>query len=195
MRWRRRFVWSSTDHIQKDNIDGEIAYFKGLKGPMADFEKPYGYAWLLKLYGEAKSWDDPEGKRMTANLEPFAKWIMDGYMAYLKSLNYPIRVGLHPNTALDMIFTLDYTNQTSDKATETVIHDTAMRLYGNDKHCATASEPVFGEFASPCLTEAALMGRVIDSGGVQQMAGYVSAAGVCSGVPVVCQGYRCGARE
>ena len=148
-------------HIQKDNIDGEIAYFKGLKGPLADFEKPYGYAWLMKLYGEAKSWDDPEGRRMAATLEPFARWIIDNYVAYLKSLNYPIRVGLHPNTALDMIFTLDYTNETHDKATENVVHDTALRLFGNDKHCATAAEPVFGDFASPCLVEAALMGRIL----------------------------------
>jgi hypothetical protein len=150
-------------HIQKDNIDGEISYFKALKGPFADFEKPYGYAWLLKLYGEAKSWDDPEGKRISSVLEPLAKMLDDGYIAYLKSLNYPIRVGLHPNTALDMIFTLDYTNQTHDKVTETVIHDTAIRLFGNDKHCATGSEPVFGDFASPCLAEAALMARVLDS--------------------------------
>jgi len=150
------------NHIKKENIDGEIAYFQGLKGPLADFEKPYGYAWLMKLYGEAKSWDDPEGRRMAAVIEPFHKWINENYIAYLKSLNYPIRVGLHPNTALDMIFTLDYTNQTHDTATATVIHDTAVRLFGNDKHCATGAEPVFGDFASPCLVEAALMGRVLD---------------------------------
>ena len=148
-------------HIQPDTIAGELAYFKGLKGPLADFEKPYGYGWLLKLYGEAKSWNDPEGQRMAVTLEPLAKWIDDGYIDYLKSLNYPIRVGLHPNTALDMIFTLDYTNQTHDKPTELAVHDAAVRLFGNDKHCATAAEPVFGEFASPCLAEAALMGRVL----------------------------------
>ncbi len=150
------------NHIQKSNIDGEIAYFTGLKGPLAAFEKPYGYAWLLKLYGEAKTWDDPEGKRVAATLEPFAKWMTEQYVAYLRSLNYPIRVGLHPNTALDMNFVLDYTTQTNDTATQAVIHDTAMRLFGNDKHCATAAEPVFGDFASPCLAEAALMGRVLD---------------------------------
>ncbi len=149
-------------HIKKENIDGEIAYFQGLKGPLADFEKPYGYGWLMKLYGEAKSWDDPEGKRMAAVLEPFHKWISENYIASLKSLNYPIRVGLHPNTALDMNFTLDYTDQTHDTATATIVHDTAVRLFGNDKHCATASEPVFGDFASPCLVEAALMARVLD---------------------------------
>jgi len=150
------------DHIQKANIDGELAYFKGLQGPLADFEKPYGYAWLLKLYGEAKTWDDPEGKRVAATLEPFATWIAAQYVDYLHSLNYPIRLGLHPNTALDMGFTLDYTALVHDKITETAIRETAMRLYGKDKHCATNSEPVFGDFTSPCLMEAALMGRVMD---------------------------------
>ncbi len=150
-------------HLQKSNLDGELAYFQGLQGPLADFEKPYGYAWLLKLYGEAKSWDDPEGRRMTLVLDPFAQWIKANYITYLQTLNYPIRVGLHPNTALDMIFTLDYTNETHDQATEKVIHDTALRLFGNDVHCATAAEPVFGDFASPCLVEAALMGRVLEA--------------------------------
>ena len=61
-----------------------------------------------------------------------------------------------------MSFILDYAIQTHDTVIETAIHDTAMRLFGNDKHCATNSEPVFGDFASPCLMEAALMGRVMD---------------------------------
>jgi hypothetical protein len=83
------------------------------------------------------------------------------YMFYLNSLNYAVRVGLHPNTTLDMGFVLDYTNLVQDKALETAVHETALRLFGNDNHCATSSEPVFGDFASPCLAEAALMGRVM----------------------------------
>jgi Protein of unknown function (DUF2891) len=149
-------------HIQKSNVDGEVAYFAGLTGPFADFERPYGYAWLLKLYGEAKVWDDPEGKRVAATLEPLAKWIATHYVDYLHSLNYPVRVGLHPNTALDMGFTLNYTAQVHDTVTQAAIYETALRIFGHDKHCATQSEPVFGDFASPCLVEAALMGRVLD---------------------------------
>jgi Protein of unknown function (DUF2891) len=150
------------NHFQKSNVDGELAYFTGLKGTQADFEKPYGYGWLLKLYGEAKTWDDPQGKKVATALEPLAKWMATQYVDYLHSLNYPIRVGLHPNTALDMGFVLDYTLLTHDAVTQTAIHDTALRLFGNDKHCATNSEPVFGDFGSPCLMEAALMGRVMD---------------------------------
>ena len=152
-----------TTHFQKENIDGELAFFTKLKGQGADFEKPYGYAWLLKLYGELKTWNDPDGQRAATVLEPLAKWMSEQYVLYLHSLNYPVRVGLHPNTALDMGFVLDYTNQVQDKALESAVHETALRLFGNDTHCATASEPVFGDFAAPCLTEAALMGRVLTS--------------------------------
>ena len=148
-------------HFQKPNIDGELEFFTKLKGQGADFEKPYGYAWLLKLYGELKTWNDPDGQRAATVLEPLAKWMSEQYVLYLHSLNYPVRVGLHPNTALDMGFVLDYTNLVQDKALEAAVHETALRIFGNDRHCATGSEPVFGDFASPCLTEAALMGRIM----------------------------------
>jgi hypothetical protein len=149
------------NHFQKPNIDGDLEFFTKLKGQGADFEKPYGYAWLLKLYGELKTWNDPDGQRAAVVLEPLAKWMSEQYVFYLHSLNYPVRVGLHPNTALDMGFVLDYTNLVQDKTLEAAVHETALRIFGNDKHCATGSEPVFGDFASPCLTEAALMGRIM----------------------------------
>jgi hypothetical protein len=148
-------------HFQKTNIDGELDFFTKLKGQGADFEKPYGYAWLLKLYGELKTWNDHDGQRAAAVLEPMAKWMSEQYVLYLHSLNYPVRLGLHPNTALDMGFVLDYTNLVQDKPLETAVHETAVRLFGNDTRCATGLEPVFGDFASPCLVEAALMGRVL----------------------------------
>jgi len=149
-------------HLQKSNIDGEMDFFTHLHGPGADFEKPYGYGWLLKLYGELKTWDDPEGKRASAALEPMATWFAKAFGDYLKSLNYPVRVGLHPNTALDMGFALDYTANTHDTVLEGIIRENALRLFSGDKHCPTALEPTFNDFASPCLLEAALMGRVME---------------------------------
>lgn len=150
------------DHLGKSNVKGEMDFFTHLEGVGADYEKPYGYAWLLKLYGELKSWNDPDGQRAAAALEPMATWFAKAFTDYLNSLNYPIRVGRHPNTAMDMNFVLDYVDNTHDAAMQETIHKTAMRLFGNDKHCPTQMEPVFGDFASPCLVEAALMGRVMD---------------------------------
>lgn len=150
-----------TKHLQKSNVDGELEFFTKIEEHDADFDKPYGYVWLLKLYGELKTWNDPDGQRAAAVLEPLAKWMSDRYVLYLRSLNYPIREGYHPNTALTMGFVLDYTNLVHDKRLETSVHETALRLFGDDTHCPTGAEPVFGEFASPCLAEAALMGRVM----------------------------------
>jgi Protein of unknown function (DUF2891) len=153
-----------TEHLGKENIAGEVAFFSYSKPDDSEgknFERPYGYAWLLKLYGELASWNDPDGQKLAANLKPLANLMAAKYVAYLNTLPYPMRVGVHPNTALTMGFVLDYTDAVSDATVRTAVHDAAMRFFGNDKNCPTAYEPSNGDFASPCLAEAMLMGRVM----------------------------------
>jgi hypothetical protein len=154
-----------TEHLGKDNIAGEVAFFSYDKPGDSEgknFERPYGYAWLLKVYGELASWKDPDGQKLAANVQPLAKLLAGKYVAYLNSLPYPMRVGVHPNTALTMSFVLDYTDAVPDPVVKAVVHDTALRFFAKDKHCPTAYEPSNGDFISPCLAEAMLMGRVLD---------------------------------
>jgi hypothetical protein len=153
-----------TEHLGKENIAGEVAFFSYSKPDDSEgknFERPYGYAWLLKLYGELASWNDPDGQKLAANLKPLADLMAAKYVAYLNTLPYPMRVGVHPNTALTMGFVLDYTDAFSDATVKTAVHDAAMRFFGDDRNCPTAYEPSNGDFASPCLAEAMLMGRVM----------------------------------
>ena len=63
----------ATTHFKKPNMDGELAFFNAQRGPEANFEKPYGYAWLLKLYGEVKGSNSADNKKMTTALAPLAK--------------------------------------------------------------------------------------------------------------------------
>jgi hypothetical protein len=42
------------------------------------------------------------------------------------------------------------------------VHDNAIRLFSKDKNCATNFEPQNSDLISSCLTEAALMGRVME---------------------------------
>lgn len=154
-----------TEHLGKDNIAGEIKFFSYDQPGDSEgknFERPYGYTWLLKLYGELKSWNDADAQKLAANTQPLVKLLAGKYVEYLQSLPYPMRVGVHPNTALTMNFALDYTNATGDADVKAAVHDAAMRFFGNDKNCPTAYEPSNGDFASPCLAEAMLMGRVLD---------------------------------
>lgn len=157
-----------TDHLGKDNIAGEVTFFSYEKQGDSEgknFERPYGYTWLLKLYGELASWNDPDAQKLAANMQPLVKLLGGKYIEYLKTLPYPMRVGVHPNTALTMSFALDYTDAVSDAEVKSAIHDAALRFFGNDKNCPTAYEPSNGDFASPCLAEAMLMSRVLDQKG------------------------------
>ena len=144
-------------HLGASNIAGEVEFFT----KTARFELPYGYAWLLRLQGELKSWDDPDAKRWASNLQPLASLMSERMVAYLDTLDRPVRVGVHSNTAMAMDNSLDYAVN-FDAKLDTAIRKNATRLFGRDINCNTASEPGPSDFASPCLYEAVIMGRLME---------------------------------
>jgi hypothetical protein len=151
------------EHLAKTNIAGEVAFFADAKDTEGkNFERPYGYTWVFKTYGELASWDEPDAKKLAANMEPLVKQLSDKYIEYLKHLPYPIRVGTHPSTVLTMNFALDSSDLAPNPALKSAIDEAALRFFAKDKNCATAYEPGNGDFLSPCLTEAMLMSRVMD---------------------------------
>jgi hypothetical protein len=147
-----------TDHLGQKNIAGEVEFFKEAKG----FEKPYGYAWLLKLYAEIKTWNDPAAAKLASNLQPLAELFSVKLIEFFDHLPYATRVGVHPNTALSMTLVLDYANTTSDTKLKDAVLRNASRLFGKDEHCPTWFEPGGTEFLSPCLAEAQLMAHTMD---------------------------------
>ena len=145
-------------HLDKSNMAGELAFLKSA----GQFERPYGYAWILKLAAELADWNDPDAKKWSANIAPLADWTAKEMTQFLTALERPNRGGAHPNTAFAMYMMLDYVESTKDEALRAAIHDSAKRFYATDKNCDTKSEPAGTDFLSPCLTEAALMSRVMD---------------------------------
>jgi hypothetical protein len=152
-----------TEHLAPTNIAGEVAFFADAKDTEGkNFERPYGYTWVFKTYGELASWNDPDAKKLAANMEPLVKQLTEKYTVYLKNLPYPIRVGTHPSSVLTMNFALDSTDLAPNPALKAAVDAAALRFFAKDKNCATAYEPGNGDFLSPCLTEAMLMSRVMD---------------------------------
>ena len=148
-----------TDHLGRTNLDGELAYFKS----SGAFQRPYGYAWLLKLYGELATWKDPEGQRYAENVAPLARYMADALPNYLIDLERPNRTAGQANTAFTLGLLLDYADVTRDMTIKRAVTETARRLYQADKECATKTEAATPEMMSPCLAEAALMSRVLES--------------------------------
>ena len=145
-------------HLGKSNIEGELAYLKGA----GQFERPYGYAWILKLTAELSEWDDADGKKWAANMQPLAEWAGKEMVQFFSDLPQPSRVGAHANSSFAMYLMLDYVDLTKDETLGTAIAQNAKRFYEKDKKCSTKTEPAGSDFLSPCLTEAALMGRILD---------------------------------
>ena len=143
-------------HLGTTNLAGELAYLK----TAGQFERPYGYSWILKLSAELSYWKDPDAQKWAANMAPLATWAAAEMATFLKDLNQPNRGGVHPNSAFGMYLMLDYVDLTNDETLRTAIVEAAKRFYTADKNCTTKSEPAGSDFLSPCLTEAALMGRL-----------------------------------
>jgi hypothetical protein len=144
-------------HLDASNLAGELAYLK----TAAQFERPYGYAWILKVSAELSAWKDPDGEKWAANMAPLATWASSEMVTFLHGLPQPNRGGVHPNSAFGMYLMLDYAELAKADALHAAVTDAAARFYTNDKNCGTKNEPAGSDFLSPCLTEAALMGRVM----------------------------------
>lgn len=147
------------NNISKENIETEIQYFFGEHNK--SFERTYGWAWLLKLAEELHTWDTPIARELEANLQPLTDLIIEKYIKFLPKLNYPLRVGTHPNTAFGLSFAYDYAETVNHEALKTAISERAKYFFLNDKNCPMSWEPGGTDFLSPCLEQAALMKRLL----------------------------------
>lgn len=146
-------------NITKENIEKEVAYFYGKHNK--NYERTYGWAWLLKLAEELHTWDDETARTLEKNLQPLTDLIVQKYLDFLPKLNYPIRVGEHPNTAFGLTFAWDYANTVGHQPLKEMIEKRAKDFYRNDANCPITWEPSGYDFLSPCLQEAAIMKRVL----------------------------------
>jgi Protein of unknown function (DUF2891) len=154
-----RIINGLKTHLSKENIQAEIAYFKD---PLSQgFERMYGWAWLLKLADELETWNHPDAKMLSENLQPLADVIVNECITFLPKLHYPIRVGTHNNTAFAMSLIFDYAVTTKNNKLKNAIRKRALDYYENDKGCPLTWEPSGTDFLSPCFEEANLMRRVM----------------------------------
>lgn len=146
-------------HLTEANLRAEADYFA--EPGRRSFERPYGWAWLLKLAEELLSWDDPEGRRWSAALDPLAALITELYLEFLPRLTYPIRSGVHTNTAFALTLALDYATAAGQAPLRDLVVARSLDYYGADRNGPAAWEPGGGDFLSPVLIEADLMRRVL----------------------------------
>lgn len=124
-------------------------------------QRPYGWGWALALVHEAT---ELGARDWVASLQPLADAITGRFLAWLPAQPYPVRYGLHFNTAFGLSMALPYARERAsagDPALLDAIADAANRWYGEDVDYPGGWEPSGSDFLSPALVEAELMASLL----------------------------------
>lgn len=146
-------------HLTARNLQAEADSFS--RPNAASFERPYGWAWLLKLAEELHAWDDADARTWAGNLRPLTEVIVQRYLGYFPKQTYPIRSGVHSSTAFGLAFAHDYAVTVGHDRLRRLIEERARSYFGKDRGVPVAWEPDGADFFSPGLMEADLMRRVL----------------------------------
>lgn len=146
-------------NLTAENIRTEIAYLQ--QPNRQSFERTYGWAWLLKLAEEIAGLNDVEAKTWLRNLQPLADALVSRYISFLPKQTYPIRTGVHPNTAFGLAFAFDYARAAGNERLAALISERSRTYFANDTSYPAGWEPGGEDFFSPALMEADLMRRVL----------------------------------
>jgi hypothetical protein len=145
-------------NITKENVAKEVAFLKDELNK--DFERTYGWAWLLKLDEAFREWNTPEASLLHENLQPLVELVSEKFIDFLGKLKYPIRVGEHTNTAFSLSFAYDFAKK-YDPVLAKKIEEKARQYYLSDRGCPLSWEPSGFDFLSPCLHETSLMAKIL----------------------------------
>ena len=134
----RPVVETLNAHLTPEHLAVEHAYFQ-VDGRGA-FERPYGWAWLLKLAHEAEllAQAEPVARRWADALAPLARDLALRLREYLQRAPYPQRGGAHGNTAFALGFAYEWATQAGDALFVKAIREAAERWYGRDKEIGRA---------------------------------------------------------
>lgn len=132
------------------NVAGELAYLA--RPEHRGFERPYGWAWVLMLAAELHRHDGDDAARWRATLAPLVQAFVERFTAFLPHSPYPVRAGVHTNTAFALRLGIEYADTAGDVALGDLFRERAKVWYADDR-AAPALEPSQDDFLSSTLIE------------------------------------------
>lgn len=155
-------------HFTPQRVAVERAY--AAQPQRGSFERPYGWAWLLALQAELDAPDDSLPRRAAWGqaLRPFSDEVAARLAAFLGRSHYPVRAGMHANSAFAMLLA----RRRDDAVLRQAIDSAARRWFGDDRAYPAHYEPGGADFLSPGLCEALLMREVLGEGFMSWWSGF-----------------------
>ena len=142
-----------------EELVAEAEYFDAKHN--RSFERMYGWAWLLRLAVELRTFDDPDAQAWAERLAPLEQRIVALTLDYLPRLDWPVRTGVHPNTAFALGQALDFARAAGNGDLEELLIEKSLAYFSADRQYPVNYEPSGEDFFSAALAEADLMRRVL----------------------------------
>ncbi|MFC6420311.1 DUF2891 family protein [Ornithinimicrobium tianjinense] len=146
------------ERLTEEHVAVEVDYLRA----RLSFERPYGWAWAAQLAAAAREAAHPDAASWAVSIRPLADVLADHVLAWLPRQTYPVRHGKHQNDAFALTLLIDAYDRLGRPDVVDACRRRAVDWFGADSEAPTAWEPGGTDFLSPALTEALLMGRVLD---------------------------------
>jgi hypothetical protein len=130
-------------------------------------ERPYGWGWALALVRELSALDEPQARGWAAAAGPLAAAVTANFVGWLPKATYPVRHGVHGNSAFGIGLALPHASARAAEGDPTLrdaIVGAARRWFDTDVDYPGGWEPSGNDFLSPALVEAELMSRLLGEG-------------------------------
>jgi hypothetical protein len=126
------------------------------------FERPYGWAWALRLADEVIHSPVTSIAELAPNFAPLIDAIESLATAWVVNIPQPVRHGVHSNSAFGLLLLLGSARSLGRVALVTVLEDAARRWFGHDRGWPFDWERSGQDFLSAGMVEAELMRAVLD---------------------------------
>jgi hypothetical protein len=148
-------------HLTRPALQQEARYMSGRRS----FERPYGWGWALTFIHELTVWEHERAATWLETCSPLADAITDLMLDWLPKATYPVRVGMHSNSAFGLARSLPWAHHLARQGDDQLlvaIQEKSIAWFGDDRDYPAHYEPSGSDFLSPALTELDLMSQVLD---------------------------------
>jgi DUF2891 family protein len=153
-------------HFHPVALTAEAEFIAGHNGL---WERPYGWGWALALVEETLSLAgaDPEARKWAAAMRPLADALTGRFLRWLPQQTYPVRYGVHSNSAFGLSRALPYARRRASQGDTALLEAVTAKACGwfvSDTLYPASWEPSGHDFLSPALCEAELMAMLLPAG-------------------------------
>ncbi|MGU3409449.1 DUF2891 family protein [Microbacterium sp. M1A1_1b] len=145
------------DHLRAEHLATEAAYLH----ETPHYERPYGWAWLMKLAAEVQASDVPAVRSLAPGFAPVVDVLDDLVTRWVAGAAHPVRHGVHSNSAFGLLLVLDAARSLGRDDLAATVSQAARDWFGDDAGWPFAWERSGHDFLSAGFAEADLMRAVL----------------------------------